>query len=203
MTDRTYTLLADGSSDEVLCPIIDWLLVQHSADNWRAQFAFESLPAISDGLQRRAIAAANLFPCDVLFAHRDAEGMSFAERRDQILEIEIGTRVVPVVPVRMTEAWLFSSEIAIRRAAEHPNGTHQIPILRSADWDRRADIKDCLHECLEIASGLTGRQLDRFRAHRRNRARRRITELTDDFSGLRALDAFNEFERELQEAITF
>lgn len=201
MASRTYTLIADGRGDAVLFPIIDWLLMQNSSDQWRAQFAYEGLPPLADGLEARAVAARELFPCDALIVHRDAEGKSLSDRRAEILRIEVGQAVVPVVPVRMTEAWLFASESAIRLAAEHPNGDQPIPIPAVPQLEQRADIKDALLHCLNVASGLTGRQLAKFE-RRRMQARFRITELTDDFTPLRQLPAFNQFESDLVAALS-
>jgi hypothetical protein len=200
VASRSYTLVADGRGDAVLCPIIDWLLLQNSQDQWRSQFAYEGLPALADGLQRRAEAACALFPCDALIIHRDAEGKALTDRRAEVLSIEIRQALVPVVPVRMTEAWLFASESAIRLAAEHPNGEDALPIPNVAQLEQRADIKEALLDCLDVASGLNGRQLDRFK-RRRMQARFRITELTDDFSPLRQLAAFQQLEADLVAAL--
>lgn len=200
MASRAYTLIADGRGDAVLCPIIDWLLQQNSDDQWRSQFAYEGLPALADGLEARARAAVALFPCDALIVHRDAEGKTLADRRAEVLGIALDQTVIPAVPVRMTEAWLFASEYAIRLAAEHPNGAQALPIPQGGQLEQRADIKEALLECLNVASGLTGRQLDRFQ-RRRMQARFRITELTDDFSPLRQLAAFQQFETDLVAAL--
>jgi hypothetical protein len=37
-------------------------------------------------------------------------------------------RHIPVVPVRMTEAWLLADEFAIRSAPGNPNGTQSLDL---------------------------------------------------------------------------
>jgi hypothetical protein len=70
-------------------------------------------------LEERLQDAIKLFPCDVLFIHRDAEREPPEKRRREIdmAIAALGNSVsywVPVIPVRMTEAWLLIDEKAIR-----------------------------------------------------------------------------------------
>lgn len=86
MTAIRYTLLSDGSSDRMLMPIIDWLLYVHCPaqsiePNW-ADLARLRLPPKT--LPERVVAALDLYPCDILFVHRDAEKESFEVRFLQI-----------------------------------------------------------------------------------------------------------------------
>ena len=77
-----YTLISDGPTDANLIPIIDWALVASGgvpvangtrADFWRLQ----KRPA---SLEDRVVKAVELFPCEALFIHRDAEGEFLANR---------------------------------------------------------------------------------------------------------------------------
>ena len=56
-----------------------------------------------------------MYPCDLLFVHRDAERESIEQREKEIREsleksaMERTPPVVRVIPVRMQEAWLLVS----------------------------------------------------------------------------------------------
>src|SRR5689334_24045405 len=66
------------------------------------------------GLTARIGKAVELYPCELLFVHRDAEGVPYDSRRNEVREA-VTTAVfegiqppasVCVIPVRMQEAWL-------------------------------------------------------------------------------------------------
>lgn len=194
-----YTLVADGRSDKALLPILDWLIQQHSDHPYESQFA-QPLPPVGHGLAARVATALHLFPCELLFVHRDAEGASLEDREAEINGAVLTTngQRVPVVPVRMTEAWLLSSESAIRTAADNPSGTTALQLPASRKWDKIPDPKAVLREALRKASELGARRLRKFDADGR---RFRVAELTDDFSTLRCLRAFQRLETTLKTAL--
>ena len=74
------------------------------------------------------------------------------------------------------------------------------PFLMEWEWTIEAmpDPKATMFAQLRVASGLNARRL---RAFNEGRARARVAELIDDFSPLRALRAFVEFESAVQAAI--
>lgn len=75
-----YTLLADGSSDRTLLPLLNWLLEQvHPDIHIQPQFA-SRVPSTGMSLVQRVHLAMRLYPCDVLFIHRDAERETLAAR---------------------------------------------------------------------------------------------------------------------------
>lgn len=189
MREVRYTLLADGSSDQVLIPVLNWLFDRYYPEvPYRPQFA-ERLLSGTRELAERAREALRLYPCDILFVHRDAERETYDARVDEIRRglALIDTHFVPVVPVRMTEAWLLSDEQAIRRAANNPNGTEELDLPPAREWDRLPDPKLCLFTALEKASGLSSR---RRRSFSQGRARHRVAELTRDFTALEVVPAF-------------
>jgi hypothetical protein len=105
-----YTLLADGRSDQSLLPIIQWAIEQNFPDlSLQAQFAVDGIPPASAGLLKRARAAAALYAGDVLFVHRDAERDGYDARLAELEAALLDAAIVyvPVIPVRMTEAWLL------------------------------------------------------------------------------------------------
>ena len=108
-----FTLVGDGSSDRALIPILTWLLRQHwDAVPIQSEFSdLRWLPNPPKGLSQRIDKSIELYPCDLLFVHRDAEGESVEKRREEIREsLERSERgrtlpVICVIPVRMQEAW--------------------------------------------------------------------------------------------------
>ncbi len=191
-----YTLVADGTSDTMLLPIINWVI----ADNfprlsYQPQFA-RDLGNVGHGLQARISTALSLFPCDVLFVHRDAENQSRTSRLNEINDALEGSvnGFVPIIPVRMSESWMLSDIAAIRAAAGNPNGRVRLNIPNKGQWEKISDPKEVLFSALRDATEKVGRQLTKFNPHRQ---RSRVTELTSDFSELRGLPSFDFFENDL------
>lgn len=112
---------------------------------------------------------------DLVIVHRDAEGQEPELRRKEVLrgvsDIREGLLALPVVPIRMTEAWLLVDEGAIRRVAGRPSGTEPLDLPHPRDVEDIPDPKQVLQRALEAASGATGRRLRKFKrdfpAHRR------------------------------------
>jgi hypothetical protein len=203
MDEIRYTLISDGPSDRALLPILTWILRERGevsriqaewADLWR-------LPQAPKTLHKRILSAIDLFPCDLLFIHRDAEKEDPENRYKEIRAALIDatqqgfrTPAVCVVPVRMTEAWLLFDETAIRLAAGNPNGKNPLNMPDLSTIEQIADPKNILFEILHEASGLKGRHLKRFNLAE---SRIRMTELVSDFSPLRRLTAFQRFEKDI------
>jgi hypothetical protein len=201
-----FTLLSDGSSDEALLRHIDWLLRRHLDVRFALDFQWADLRALRrrpTGIVERIEAAISLYPCDVLFVHRDAEKERPEVRYEEIESAwrnldpsEIGNMpsCIGVVPVRMLEAWLLCNEIAIRRAAGNPNGQIPLTLPSLKDIESLSDPKKVLHDLLRRASGLTGRRLHKFRTHL---AARLVAEYTVDFAPLLQLPAFRQLEQNI------
>ena len=193
-----YTLVADGSSDRVLIPILDWSLRQQRITPIQAQWADFSRIRSSNGLQERLTKAIDLYPCDVLFVHRDAEGHPPKLRRLEISTAlaSLDVRHVPVIPVRMTEAWLLGNELAIRSAAGNPSGTRALNLPALRNLEKLPDPKKALHNALLSASGLGARRRERFRVEERVH---NIPNYIDDYSMLSDLPAFAELQQAIRE----
>lgn len=198
-----HTLITDGRTDANLIPIIDWCLKQAGdvAQGTRAEFWRLQKPP--DGLAGRIAKAIELFPCDILFVHRDAEGDALAARVSEVREAfetvqqkGIKFPAVAVVPVRMLEAWLCFDERAIRNAAGNPNGTTSLDLPPLNRIESRPDPKEDLNRALREASELSGRRLKKFKTAT---AFWRITDNIEDFSPLRKLPAFRAFEESLRQ----
>lgn len=98
----------------------------------------------------------------------DAERESRAVRQGEI-ETAVSASLntvsywIPVIPVRMTEAWLLIDERAIRQAADNPNGSVPLNLPSVSRLERFPDPKALLNELLIEASEKTGRRRAKFR----------------------------------------
>lgn len=194
----TATLVTDGSSDRLLAPLIELLFSAHTDLPYQVNCA-ENLPPLASGLKARINSALELFPCDFLFVHRDAEGIEAALRQE---EIETSWPTSPqtailicVVPVRMTEAWLVANEKPIRLAVGNPNGVESLGLPAVKNIESSPDPKEILFAALKAASGLNASRKQRFNPHQ---YRHRVSELTDDLEPLRKLSSFRHLEAQVQ-----
>jgi hypothetical protein len=139
MESLRFTLLTNGSSDQALIPILRWLLVRNGVTgtidpSWAD---LRRLPHPPQGLANRIRIAVDIYPCDLLFVHRDAERMQPELRKSEIrdaIQSLLTPPVVCVVPVRMQEAWLLIEEAAIRQAAGNPQGQVPLSCRRFGSW---------------------------------------------------------------------
>ncbi len=199
-----YTLLCDGRSDQALIPIISWTLREHiegvRLDPSVAELGRMRKPPARGDLAGRMEATFDLYPCDVLFVHRDAERPDGLETRRQEIsqakgEVRFEVPVVSVVPVRMTEAWLLFDEYALRAASGNPKGTVSLK-LPPVDKQERVHAKEELADRLRRASARTGRRAKRFSVAE---ATQLLANRIDDFAPLRKLPSFQIFEAEVTE----
>ena len=192
----TSTLIAEGSSDQVLIPLIEFVLDEHCGIPHVTTFASD-LPI--GPLRERIARALTLYPCDLLFVHRDADRGLVSQREDEIRAAARSNgapAAICLIPVRMTEAWLLADEMAIRRAAGNTSGTANLGIPPTARLEAQADPKSMLFAALERASELGPHRLRRFD---RNQARRQISGFMDDPSMLRKLPSFVHFESQVRD----
>jgi hypothetical protein len=196
-----FTLLGDGGSDAALKPILEWVL-RSVPGIAQAGFALEFTTGTQGSSVHAALAgrmdvAMRYYPCDLLFVHRDAEREPVEVRLEEIgraaEELDIA-RPVPIVPVRMTEAWLLVDERALRLAADNPNGAVQLNIPAVRKLEEEPDPKQLCNELLTRASEKAGRRRKQFcRPSELAWRRVRLAQLIDDFSPLRELVAFRRF----------
>ena len=207
MNELHITLVSDGNSDAALVPILRWMLVHNGIRrpiqaNWAD---LRLLPKPPRTLEEKITLAVELYPCNILFIHRDAEEqprekrMSEIDRACQTVKESLSSvTTVYVVPVRMTEAWLLFNEAAIRQAAGNRNGTTELSLPKTSDLQDIPDPKSVLHHSLKIASGLTGRRLKKFQVHLKVS---KVSDLIDDFTPLRQLSAFSTLEEDVKQLI--
>lgn len=190
-----YTLLGDGKSDRILEYPINWALRKLSIPLEKGQWAdFAHLRTKPRTLRERIEVALNLHPANVLFIHRDSEGVSQFERAKEIEEaakVVAGSHVA-IVPVRMTEAWFLHEEAAIRRASGNPNGKISLELPLPKDVEGEPDPKNTLRLALLAASELSGRRRKK-KDKEFGSMRARVAELVSDFESLQEAASFSRF----------
>jgi len=201
MKSLDCTLLCDGSSDRMLIPSIKWLLVQYFPET-PFNFEYADIRRVSKNksLSEKICLALDLFPCDILFIQRDTEKESIEKRKEEIqLGIESSNcelpHVVPVIPKRMSEAWLLFDERAIREASGNLNGRIKLELPRMNSIESLPDPKEDLLKLIKEASELNKRRLRSFSAHS---AIHRLADCIENYSPLRTLDSFALLEKSIK-----
>lgn len=195
-----YTLLSDGSSDKMLMPIIEWLLYQHCPGiavkpEWADLGRLRCPPKL---LSERIFVTLDLYPCDILFVHRDAERESYEMRHAEIsreLDRLDAPPAICVIPVRMLEAWFLFDELAIRKAAGNPHGRNPLNLPNVNSLENLPDPKDILFNLIRDLSGLSSVRLKKLNLHQ---CAFHVSKFIDDFSPLRFITAFRLLESELE-----
>lgn len=186
-------LVADGPTDDALQYPIEWAIRKLAPSAEILPWTF--LPRKPAGRPLLdMVETARAYEPDLLFVHRDAEGIAYAERRN---EIPTANDIVPVIPVRMTEAWLLIDEGAIRLAAGNPSGRAALPLPKVSQLEGLADPKARLVELLMTASEHRGRRRSQFN---RGAAVRRLAQSIADYSPLERVPAFRAMTEALADA---
>lgn len=189
----SIALIGDGSSDAGLWPVILWVLIDRFADRLNVrQAGFQRRGGIDPGAC--LLDVLRRFEPDLVIFHRDAEGEALAIRRAEI-PVESGI-VVPIIPVRMTEAWLLIEPLAIAKAADNP-GARGLRVPSTREIEAIKDPKGLLEGLLLEAADITGAR-HRARFMRDLAARKRaVADYITSFGPLRELNAFKRFEEDL------
>jgi len=142
---------------------------------------------------------------DFVIVHRDAENQSVATGNHEI-RTGVGSAgkdlpALPLVPVRMTEAWLLLDEAAIRRVAGRPTSTNPIGLPPAQSVEHVPNPKKTLRSALEAASGVTGRRLQRIRRDFGGQ-RRRLLEGLDHGGPVSRLSAWTQLEASVKEVLS-
>jgi len=200
-----YTLLTDGSSDRTLLNIIKWLFddlyPQLPCDGSFADFRHIPNPPQIGDVAHRIYYAQSIYPFDILFYHRDGEKFDVTSRKNEILKQitpQLLPKIVCVIPVRMMETWLLINSDAIKKASGNRNypGNIDVPILKNLE--SLINPKERLHDLIKTTSGLRHRRLKTLNIHY---AVHLVAEYIKDYSPLRELPAFREFENDLKMAV--
>lgn len=88
-----------------------------------------------------------------------------------LVDFNVDKESVAIVPVQEMEAWLLLDESAIKRVAGRPTNPVNLHLPSALTIESVANPKEILQEAIIIASGTSGRRLERLRAdfghHRR------------------------------------
>lgn len=187
----TYSVVADGGTDRLLVPIIQWAVHQLDPDVEILEPQFRKRSgSISKFLQT--------YDSEVMliFLHRDSENQTFHERLQEFESID-ASNVVPVIPVRMSEAWIIFNAEAIAQAAGYPQSLVSTPKL--SEIESISDPKSRLDDLIVQAAGNpTGRTRKRLKQSMGKR-RVAVSSYISDFSPLKQLHAFQAFQKSLAE----
>ncbi|MEV4891235.1 hypothetical protein AB0K48_17790 [Nonomuraea sp. NPDC055795] len=137
---------------------------------------------------------------ELVVIHRDADRDG---REPRLREIEGAvTAVMPsvcfvgVIPIRMTEAWLMLDERNLRLVAGNPNGRMSLELPKPKAVESIPDPKAVLAEKLALASGLSGRKLDRFKK-RFPEHRRQLLDRIDPAGPICGVSSWKNFNEDL------
>jgi Domain of unknown function (DUF4276) len=142
---------------------------------------------------------------DVVFVHRDAENEPAELRRREIVDganaAGIRGPVVPIVPVRMTEAWLLRDEAAIRQVAAKPSGRTSLNLPSVSEAERLADPKRALADALLAASEMSGRRRSQM-SRDFGRHRRLLLERLDPHGEVTQFSAWRQMQNDIATALS-
>ncbi len=200
MNELTYTLLADGTSDRALMHIINWLL-NDLFPKMPITSRFATL--LNRKLDERIENAIKFYPCDVLFVHRDAENESYEKRKNEIERFwkdakMNNERMIPIIPIRITETWFLINEQAIKLASGNPNSKIKINLPKISELEKFKTPKETLFNLIREANDSKKRNMKNLDL---NNCRQRVAENIESFALLRELSSFQKFEHLLQNTV--
>lgn len=208
MNELRFTLITDGSSDIALMNVVKWLLDDLYPElpniGKHANFTILPDPPKTSEVQKRLNFAKEYYPFDILIYHRDAESIDIniisqriQEIKNQVLE-ENKDLIVCVVPVKMMETWLLINDEAIKKASGNRGYKGNMNLPNCNKLEKIQDPKQLLHSILKETSGLKSRRLKKFNVHE---AVHLVAENIENFSILRELNSFLQFEKDLKIAV--
>ena len=193
----TYSVIADGWTDRVLLPIISWAIhrLDPDVDILEPEFA-ERTGSVEEFF-------GDYSPSTMLvFAHRDAEKAAFEDRLREFEQVlSEHSEVVPVIPVRMSEAWLLIDGAAIANAAGSPDAKVPVPKLSTLEGiaDPKAELTELLFKAAGSPKGRSGKRFKRSAGKHRVH----LASLITDYSPLESVSAFVEFQNALARAYPY
>lgn len=208
MSPRPYRgiFVAEGSSDEPLADIVESLFFDQGISVHLSKPDFGRLDRVPKDVKSR-LRAGNLLTDEVLdfvVVHRDADNAGAPARRKEIIDAitQLGMAVVPipVIPIRMTEAWLLLDEASIRLVAGNPKGKTPLNLPKVHEVESAADPKSLLSECLLKAADATGRRHERA-AKRFFQHRRQLLERLDRHGPVSRLSSWQQLQTDIDMAI--
>lgn len=105
MRDWQCCLLREGSSDNALAGLLERLLTSMTADATSVSARPDLRGSVSEKVSQLRQEGAGVY--DLVFIHRDSDRDGHQARVSEVRSLP-GDDLVPVVPVRMTEAWALA-----------------------------------------------------------------------------------------------
>lgn len=194
-----FALIHEGSSDQGLTVALETLLAEAGFDIVRGE-AHLKRGTVAESL---ATLATNREFFNVVFVHRDSDR---AGREARVAEVTSAAssvtwavgdepRVVPVIPITMTEAWLLLDEAAIRDVCGNSRGTAALGLPKPHEVEGVSDPKKLLFEAMRKAGPQGGRR--RGNERDLNRWRARLLERLDVHGPVRNLSGWKALEEDI------
>jgi hypothetical protein len=167
-----------------LADIVERMFFERNVRVYLRRPDFGLLAKVPKDVRSRLLAGEKLSGCelDLVIVHRDSDNAGTDARRAEILSALPSLRgapsCLPIIPVRMTEAWLLLDEGAIRSVAGNPRGRADLGLPGVNGAERLADPKSLLSSALLAAAAVTGRRRERL-AKRFSQNRRQLLERLD------------------------
>jgi hypothetical protein len=199
----SFVLIGEGSSDLRMVSHIENILITEGFSEVSGK------PLEQDRIGRtvfdKLLAARKLFPsAGLIIIHRDADNAGSEARLREINEAvnrmpeKFNTKVIPMIPVKMTEAWLLADRKIINRVAGNVDCDDEIRCIPPVKiLENRANVKELLLDALCEASGLEGGRLKPFKK-RFGEMRARIMEDLAVDGPQKELPSYQAFRRELK-----
>ncbi|MEV0294689.1 hypothetical protein [Nocardia sp. NPDC050710] len=208
MSRQVYSglFVCEGTSDLPLAEIVETLFIERGMDVRLSKPDYALLGKVPKDVESRVRAGLDLVdgPVDVVVVHRDADGAGPEHRRNEIVgattSVAARAVAVPVIPVRMTEAWLLLDEDAIRRVAGNPKGRKDLGLPSRRRLESVADPKLLLQQCLLTAADSTGRRREQV-AKRFNEHRRQLLQRLDCSGPINELPSWSQLIKDIESAI--
>jgi hypothetical protein len=161
MRNIQFALIREGTSDDGLADIIRALLGRAGVGG------VIGAPRDYQGTTKvklEKLLAEEISP-DLIFVHRDSDSRDASARHDEIAlaarELGCESKVIAVVPIQETEAWLLTDEAAIRAVVGRPSGRNPLGLPAVRDIEKTSDPKSRLEDACRIACEKTGVRLKR------------------------------------------
>ncbi|MEH1011649.1 hypothetical protein V6U90_00755 [Micromonospora sp. CPCC 206060] len=205
---RSYSglFVAEGSSDLPVADLVESLFVNLGVTVHLSRPDFALLGKVPKDVRSRVAAGLKLIggPVDLIVVHRDADNAGHHARQQEIrtavTAVDGSAALVPVVPVRMTEAWLLLDETAIRQVAGNPRGRTRLTLPKIHEVEAVADPKDLLRDCLLKAADVSGRRREAA-VKRFNQHRRQLLERLDPTGNVTRLDSWSRLVSDVERVI--
>lgn len=196
-------LLCDGGSDAALGTVAERLAFSRGVELNVEVVDFSHIRPGLDLLSRlRALPQLTADPT-IVVVHRDAERLRLSGREQEIdRAYEMSacqSRLVKLIPVRMTEAWLLADAARVRQVAGNSRG--RTPLGIPSDLESDPDPKRTLLAALNAAAETSGRRRDAMN-RRFPSLRRQLIETLDVEGPVNRLSSFRAFRDSLVAALT-